>query len=435
MSIFRAYDIRGIYGKDLTDEMMMKIGKALGTLIKGKKICIGYDTRKSSEKLFESLSKGLISTGCEVVSLGLVANPMLYFYVWKNKMFGAFITASHNPKQWNGLKMVNPNGVSFLDEIKKLEKIYDNGDFTEGKGKKAKADAIEEYKEFLIKNFGTIRKRVALEFFGAAGVTALPIFKKIGLEVISLHDKPDGNFFGLERPEPKAENLDLLRKTIKKERADFGVAFDGDADRSVFVDDKGREINASIILSIFSEYILRKKKGSILLTADCASEIENIIRKSGGRTIWWRIGHSFIEKKSVEEKVLLAGEQSSHIYFNEFYPFSDGIMATIYMAKILSEDKEKLSVLVDKLKLHPMEKIYIDVGTDENKDRIVESLKKRYPEALDISDGIKIKLNDVEWVIIRGSQTNPEINICVEAKDESRMVDIIREYTKLVKSV
>ena len=433
MSIFRAYDIRGIYGKDLTDEIMLKIGKAFGTFVKGK-VCVGYDTRKSSKKLFDAFSSGLTSTGCEVISLGLVANPMLYFYAWKNKMIGALITASHNPKEWNGLKMVKPNGVSFIDEIKKIEEIYNSENFLKGKGKIVKLDAIKDYEKFLENEIGISKKKVVVECFGAAGIVGLPILRKLGLKIISLHDKADGNFFGFERPEPKGENLNLLKKTVIKEKADFGVAYDGDGDRSVFVDNKGRELNGSIMSAIFSDYILRKKKGSILLTADCASEIENIVRKLGGKTIWWRVGHGFIEQKSVEEKVLFAGEQSSHFYFNEFYPFSDGILATIYLSKVL-ESKTKLSDLVDKINLHPMEKLYINVETDENKNRIIESLKKKYPNALDIMDGIKIKLNDIEWVLIRESQTNPEINICVEAKDENRMKDLIREYTKLIEHV
>ena len=436
MSIFRAYDIRGIYRKDLTENIMLNIGKALGTFLGGnKKVCVGYDTRKSSKKLFEVFSSGLASTGCNVISLGMIANPMLYFYSWKNKMFGVIITASHNPKNWNGLKMVRPNGVSFIEEIKKIEEIYNSKKFIKGKGTITNANVIKDYKKFLESKFGIVRKKVVVECFGAAGVTVLPILRSLGLDIISLHDKPDGNFFGFTRPEPKGENLKMLKKAVKREKADFGVAFDGDADRSVFVDGKGKEPNVSSIIAIFVEYILSKKKGSILLTADCASEIESIAKKLGGKTVWWRVGHGFIEQKSVEEKVLFAGEQSSHLYFNEFYPFSDGALATIYLAKILSGSKKTLSELVDRIKIHPIEKMYINVGSDENKLRIVEDLKKRYPNALDIMDGIKIKLNDIEWVLIRASQTNPEINLCVEARDENRMRDLIREYTKLIKQI
>jgi phosphomannomutase / phosphoglucomutase len=432
MSIFRAYDIRGVYGKDLTDDMMLKIGKSLGTLVKSGKICVGYDSRASSKKLSEVLIKGLSSAGCEVISLGFVSNPMLYFYSWKNKIFGALVTASHNPKEWNGLKMVRQNGVSFIEEIKELETIYNAENFTEGKGKVKKAAVAKAYGSFLKKSIGTTKKKVVLECFGGAGTASIDVLKSLGLRVKSLHGMPNKNFYGFERPEPKGQNLDSLKKMILKEKADFGVAFDGDGDRSVFVDDMGRESNVSSIIAIFADFILSKKSGSILLTADCASEIEDIVKRHGGRTIWWRVGHGFIEDKSVKENVLFAAEQSSHMYFNEFYPFSDGAMATAYMSKLLTETKSKLSDLVDKMNINPIGKFYIDVGTDERKNQLMENLRRRYPNALDIMDGIKIKLNATEWILIRVSQTNPEINLCIEAESEKRIEEIAKEYTKMI---
>ena len=434
MGIFRAYDIRGIYKKDLTENVMLNLGKALGTFLGGNKnVSVGYDTRMSSKKLFDSFSRGLTSTGCNVISLGMVPNPMVYFYARKNKIFGVIITASHNPKEWNGLKMIKPTGVSFVKEIEEIEKIFKYGNFIKGKGKIYKADVIDPYKKFLKSKFGFIRKRVVVECFGTVGVVALPILKDLGLNIISLHDKPDGKFFGFERPEPKGQNLNLIKKTVKREKADFGAAFDGDADRAVFIDDKGRELNGSIMNAIFVEYILKKRKGKIIITPDCASEIEKIIENLGGKTTWGRVGHGFIERRLSYEKALFAGEQSSHFYFNQFYPFSDGILAILYLAKILSEKGEKLSKIVDKIKLHPIEKIYINVRTDENKIKIIEKLKEKYPDALDMMDGIKIKLNDIEWVLIRASQTNPEINLCIEAKDENRLKELISKYSKIIR--
>jgi phosphomannomutase/phosphoglucomutase len=435
MSIFRAYDIRGIYGKDLTERIILNIGKAIGTFLEGKEnVCVGYDTRNSSKKLFNAFSSGLISTGCNVISLGTVANPMLYFYAWKNKMYGALITASHNPKNWNGLKMVKPNGVSFIDEILKIEKIFLSNSFIKGKGKiVTDKNAIEVYKKFLKEKIGFVRKKVVVECFGTVSVVALPILRDLGIDVVSLHDRIDGNFFGFERPEPKGENLNIVKKIVKKENADFGIAFDGDADRAVFIDDKGRELNGSIMSSIFSDYVLRKKKGSIILTADCASEIEKTVKDLGGNLIWWRVGHGFIEQKCLDERALFAGEQSSHFYFNIFYPFSDGILSTLYLAKVLSETKERLSQIVDKIKLHPIEKLYLNVRNDENKMKIISNIKKKYPDALDIMDGIKIKLNNIEWVLIRASQNMPEINLCIEARDERRLKKLIQEYSRIIK--
>jgi phosphomannomutase/phosphoglucomutase len=434
MSIFRAYDIRGVYKKDITENVMLKLGKSLGTFLKGNKnVAIGYDTRISSKRLFDSFAKGLTSTGCNVINLGMVPNPMVYFYAWKNKTFGVMVTASHNPKEWNGLKLVRPRGVSFINELEEIEKIYKYGKFIKGKGKITKADVKEPYRKFLKRKIGFIKKRVVVECFGTVGVIALPILKDLGLNVISLHDKPDGKFFGFERPEPKGHNLNIIKKTVKREGADFGAAFDGDADRAVFIDDKGRELDGSIMSAIFIEHILNKKRGRIVITPDCASEIEKIIEDMGGRAVWGRVGHGFIERRVLYERALFAGEQSSHFYFNQFYPFSDGILAILYLAKVLTESDEKLSKIVDRIKLYPIEKIYINVRTDENKKEIMKKLKKKYHDAKKMMDGIKIKLNNIEWVLIRPSQTMPEINLCIEAKNKTRLRELKEKYSKIIR--
>jgi phosphomannomutase/phosphoglucomutase len=434
MSIFRAYDIRGIYKKDITKDVMLKLGKALGTFLKGNKnIAVGYDTRISSKRLFDSFAKGLTSTGCNVINLGMVPNPMVYFYAWKNKTFGVMITASHNPKEWNGLKMARPRGVSFINELEEIEKIYKYGKFLKGKGKITKADVKETYRRFLKRKLGFIKKKVAVECFGTVGVIALPILKDLGLDVISLHDKPDGKFFGFERPEPKGQNLKMIKKTVKRVEADFGAAFDGDADRAVFIDDKGRELNGSIMSAVFIEHILNKKRGRIVITPDVATEIGDLIEDLGGRAVWGRVGHGFIERRVLYERALFGGEESSHFYFNQFYPFSDGILAILFLAKVLADSDEKLSKIVDRIKVYPIEKIYINVRTDEAKKKIMKKLKKKYHEAKKMMDGIKIKLNKVEWVMIRPSQTMPEINLCIEAKNKTRLKDLREKYSKIIR--
>jgi phosphomannomutase/phosphoglucomutase len=434
MSIFRAYDIRGVYKKDITKEVMLKLGKALGTFLKGNKnIAVGYDTRISSKRLFDSFAKGLTSTGCNVINLGMVPNPMVYFYAWKNKTFGVMITASHNPKEWNGLKMARPRGVSFINEIEEIEKIYKYGKFIKGKGKITKADVKGIYRKFLKRKLGFLKKKVAVECFGTVGVIALPILKDFGLDVISLHDKPDGKFFGFERPEPKGKNLKMIKKTVKREEADFGAAFDGDADRAVFIDDKGRELDGSIMNAVFIEHILSRKRGRIVVTPDCASEIGKIIEDMGGRAVWGRVGHGFMERRVLYERALFGGEESSHFYFNQFYPFSDGILAILFLAKVLTESDEKLSKIVNRIKLHPISKIYINVRTEENKTRIMKIMKKKFHDAKKMMDGIKIKLNNIEWVLIRASQTLPEINLCIEAKNKTRLKNLNEKYSKIIR--
>ena len=289
------------------------------------------------------------------------------------------------------------------------------------------------YKNFLKKKFKKMKGKVVVECFGGVGVLFLKILKEFGLEVIGLHAKLDPNFYGLKRLEPKGRNLSLLKQRVKEEKADFGAAFDGDGDRAVFVDDRGRELSGSEMNYIFIQDILGRKKGKIILTVDCASELEDLVRKLGGKLIWWRIGHGFIEKKIKEEKALFAGEQSSHFYFNEFYPFSDGTLAILYLARILSKKREKLSKLVKKIKLKPVERIYLKAGNDEKKIKVIEKIKSEFPRCIRLMDGIKIKLNPEEWVLIRASQNMPEINICVEAKNKKRLREIIKKYSRLVR--
>lgn len=433
MNLFRAYDLRGVYPKEINEKVAKRVGKALGTFLGGREtVCVGFDTRLGSKRIFKSFCSGLTSTGCEVVSLGLLPSPVVYFYAWEKKIFGCVINASHNPKNWTGFKFIKPNGTSFLEEIEKFKEIFEDGKFLKGIGEFSEEDALTTYLIFLKKNFGNVKGSIVVECFGGAGVKGVEILKEIGLDTVGLHDKPDKNFFGFERPEPKGKNLRVLVKAVKKNKSDFGVAFDGDADRSVFVDDRGRELDGSTLSAIFAQAILKKKKGKIVLTADCASELKKIVEKFGGKLIWWRVGHSFIEKKCLEERALFAGEQSSHFYFNEFYPFSDGILSTVYLAKILAEKGERLSKIVDKIKLHPIEKIYINAGSDARKTRVVEEFRKEFPEAIDIMDGIKIELNRTEWVLIRASQTLPEINICAEGRTKARLKAIVNKYKKLV---
>jgi phosphomannomutase len=168
------------------------------------------------------------------------------------------------------------------------------------------------------------------------------------------------------------------------------------------------------------------------VTIDCASEIKSIAEKLGGELIWWRIGHGFLEEKVLEEKALFAGEQTSHFYFNEFYPFSDGTLSTLYLAKILMKKRKKLSKFVDELKLHPTGKIYIDTASDETKNKVMEEMKKEFPESFELTDGLKIQLNKIEWVLIRPGHTMPAINLCAEGKNKKRLKQILQKYSKAI---
>jgi len=436
MNIFRAYDIRGIYGKDITDEVALDLGKSLGTLLKGKgKVCVGFDTRPSSISLFRNFVSGLSSTGCSVISLGMVPNPIAYFFAWKNKVYGCHVTASHNPVDWNGFKLIKPNGVTFIDEYKDLEGILHSKKFISGKNGKVveEKNAIKEYGNFIKDRIGKLDLKIVVDFLGGAGIKSSEVLRDLGLEVITLHEKPDASLYGFHKLESWGDLLDAAKETVKREKADFGVAFDADADRSIFISPSGNYIDPSVVHGIFTTNILKRKKGKIIATFDSAVELEKLSESRGGKLVWSRIGHNFIEQRILDEDALFAGEQSSHYYFNNFYPFSDGVLSTLILCKILKETKKSFDDLIKEIKFHPVVKLYIEAETDEKKIEVVEKLRKRYPDSTDIMDGFKIKINETEWVIIRGSQTLPEINLCIEALNEKRIKELVKEYSSIIK--
>jgi phosphomannomutase/phosphoglucomutase len=366
----------------------------------------------------------------------MLPNPVIYFNGFINRLPGAMITASHNPPEYNGFKFFRANGSSYTDELQKLKEIIRENKF-KGDGKSAIVDidyGLTDYRDFLDRGITVEKKiKVVAECFNGVASTIVPyIFDTFGMECIPIHNQIKGDFGGL-RPEPKGENLNELRKKVVQEKADFGIAFDGDADRSVFIDDKGNEYMASVAGTIFIRDILSRTKGEIIATVDCPSSIAKTVEEYGGKIFWNRIGHGFIEESLVKRKALFAVEQSSHFYFNQFYPFSDGFLAGLRMAEILSKSEKKFSELAGEMERNPTEKIYIDAGTHEKKDKTVENLKKQFPEAIDAVDGFKTLLNDTEWVLIRTSQNMPEVNLVIEAKDNKRLKELLEKYTKLIK--
>lgn len=435
-SIFKAYDIRGVYGTELTNEKVELIGKAAGTLIGDvDEYIVGYDTRAHSPKVFENFVKGLNSTGADAHSIGMLPNPVAYFTGFKNKLPGVYITASHNPHEYNGLKFFRKDGSSYVEELQKLKEIIKSGNFKQAPtGQQVDLDyGLIDYEDYLADKINIEKPiKVVAECFNGSAATIIPhIFETMGITCVTLNKDIKGDFGGL-RPEPKGENLKALREAVIAEKADFGIAFDGDSDRGVFIDDQGMEPSPSAMGSIFIADILKKTRGTILATVDCPSSIAKITNELGGKLIWNRIGHGFIEENLIKHNALFAVEQSSHFYFNQFYPFSDGFLSALRMAEILSRTGKKLSELSAEIEQNPTEKVYINAGTNEKKNKVIEYLHQKYPESIDAVDGFKIMLNDTEWVLIRISQNLPEINLAIEAKDEARLKELHSEYEKVI---
>jgi len=435
-SIFKAYDIRGVYGTELTDEKVELVGKATGTLIGDvDEFIIGYDTREHSPKVFESFVRGINATGVDALSIGMLPNPVAYFTGFKNKLPGVYITASHNPSEYNGMKFFRKDGTSYVEELKKLKEIALSNNFRQtNHGHIVELDyGLIDYEEYLADRINIEKPiKIVAECFNGSASTIVPhVFETMGIECIPIHKDIKGDFGGL-RPEPKGENLKSLREAVVAEKADFGIAFDGDSDRGVFIDNQGVEHPASIPGAIFISDILKKTRGPIIASIDCPSSIAKVISEHGGKLIWNRIGHGFIEENLVKHNALFAVEQSSHFYFNQFYPFSDGFLSALRMAEILSRSDKKLSEMAAEIEQNPTEKVYIDAGTHETKNKVVEYLRQKYPDSIDAVDGFKIMLNETEWALIRVSQNLPEINLAIEAKSAVRLKEIHSEYAKLI---
>jgi len=434
--IFRAYDIRGVFEKDITPETAIQVGKGFGTYIggEGNKLVVGRDVRLSGQVLEESLTHGLVSTGCEVLEVGVVPTPVLSFSVVKyDGDGGMMITASHNPPEWNGFKLFKRGGVTCAQGtgMEEVKEITLSGKFkTSQKGKAEKYDrALADYADFVEDKLDVGKPlKVAMDAGnGTCGLIAPELFGRFDCEVVPINLEPDGRF-PAHLPEPKEETLTDLMARIPDEGADFGVGYDGDGDRAVFVDDRGRMIPGDVTLTVFSDYYLEKNKNAkIIFDVSCSSSVEEAIKARGGIPIVSRVGRAFIVDRMKSEGAVFGGEKSSHFYFSEIYGFDDGVFSSLKMAEILSKRGERFSEILDAIPRYPSTPTLNFDCPDEKKFRVVEALKHEFKksghETVDI-DGVKVILPDGSF-LIRPSNTMPQVKITAEAKTEKKLREIV----------
>jgi len=434
--IFRAYDIRGIFEKEITPETAVQIGKGFGTYIggEGKKLVIGRDVRLSGQVLEKALTRGMISTGCEVLDVGVVPTPVLSFSVVRyDGDGGVAITASHNPPEWNGFKLFKRGGVTCAQGtgMENVEKIIFAGKFKTSKNGKAENYkwALADYADFVEGkvDIGKTLKVTMDAGNGTCGLIAPELFRRFDCEVVSINMEPDGRF-PAHLPEPKEETLTDLMRMVPDEGAAFGVGYDGDGDRAVFVDDRGRMVPGDVTLTVFSDYYLEKNKNAkIIFDVSCSSSVEEAIKMRGGIPIVSRVGRAFIVDKMKSEGAIFGGEESSHFYFSEIYGFDDGVFSSLKMAEILSKRGDKLSEIVDAIPRYPSTPTLNFDCPDEKKFRVVEALKRDFKksghETVDI-DGVKVILPD-GWFLIRPSNTMPQVRITAEAKTTKKLEEIV----------
>ncbi|MEK7523749.1 MAG: phosphomannomutase/phosphoglucomutase [Patescibacteria group bacterium] len=453
--IFRAYDIRGIAmaedGEipDLTAETMYALGQGIGTYVQskyGKRIVCGKDNRLTSDELQEAFLSGLLTTGCIITNIGYASSPMLYFASCVYDVdAGVNITASHNPKQYNGVKLVAKNAHSICgDELQVILKIIQDETFVEGKGEIVMKDIFPDYLAEIKKNVTMSRSlKVVIDAGnGITGMFAPQIFRELGCEVVEQHCELDGNFPNHEANPESAKNMEDVTERVKKEKADLGVAFDGDGDRVGIVDENGQHYHADFLLIPLSRDLLTRHPGSsVIFDIKSSKVVEDDIRAHGGKPIRYKTGHSFIETKMKETKALLGGETSGHIFFAErWFGFDDGMYAGARIVELLSKGSEPFSKFfqdVPKVFTTPELKAPC---SDNAKFRVVEDVKqffvKRYP-CITI-DGVWVDFGKGAWGAVRASNTSPCLTLRFEAHDEKTLnlikkilLDKLKEYAEV----
>ncbi|MDP3919827.1 MAG: phosphomannomutase/phosphoglucomutase [Candidatus Omnitrophota bacterium] len=433
-SIFREYDIRGLADSELTDEVSLAIGKAFATVLisEGKKrISVGRDMRLSSDRIHKALLEGLTSCGLDVLDLGLIPTPLLYFSVSHLKLdAGISITGSHNPGEYNGFKFHPADRPFFGTEIQGLKRRIEGQDYADGsRGKVEQSDIIPAYLETVRKlfNFKKKLKVVVDSGHGMGGIVAPEMIRLLGHEVIELYSNLDPSFPD-HHPDPSVpDNLRDLQEKVLETSADLGVGFDGDADRIGVVDEKGQVIYGDKILLLYARAILKRKpKATIIGDVKCSQMIYDDINRRGGNAIMWKTGHSLIKAKMKEVKADLAGEMSGHMFFADgWFGFDDAIFAACRMLEIIDDETRPLSeLLIDLPKTVSTPEIRVDCPDEQKFDLVkqaVADFKKGY-EVIDI-DGARI-LFDGGWGLLRASNTQPVLVMRFEAQDEQRLNEI-----------
>jgi phosphomannomutase/phosphoglucomutase len=440
--VFREYDVRGVVGKDLNEDFVFNLGRAIGTYAAGKRIknmTIGRDCRLSSDDYHNFLIKGLNASGINTIDIGLCATPILYFSIRHLGVGGGvMITGSHNPPDFNGFKICIGHSTIYGQQIQELRKIMEKGRYAMGPSQSRQKDITKEYENYLFKRI-KIKKKIKVVVDGGNGVGghfALPLLKRYGCEIIPINCEPDGNFPN-HFPDPTVkENLTELIKLVRNKKADLGISFDGDADRLGVISDKGEILWGDKLLLLFARYILKKNpRSTIIGEVKCSQLLYDDIRKNSGNAIMWKAGHSLIKAKMKEEKAKLGGEMSGHFFFaDRYFGYDDAIYAALRLLEILSQTGWKLSeLLADVPKTFSTPEIRVDCP-DSKKGEIVERIKKHFqniPGIVEI-DGIRIPFQD-GWALVRSSNTQPVIVLRFEAATEKKLQLMRDEVEPLLK--
>ena len=432
-NIFREYDIRGIAGKDLSEEVFEQLGKAYAAYMQGRlehnTVVVGRDGRLTGEAYAQAAIAGITACGINVIDLGQVPTPITYFAFFTLDVDGGLmLTASHNPKEYNGTKVGVGKITIFGEEIQKLYQIAEAGDFpiADAPGKCTPLDLAPRYMDRILSDITLGRKlKVVLDAGnGVGGVVAVPLFERMGCEVIPLFCEVDGNFPN-HHPDPtKEKNLGELIRIVKEEGADVGIAFDGDVDRLGGCDEKGNMLWGDRLLALFARRILEDVPGATILgEVKCSRGLYEDIEKHGGHAIMWRTGHSHLKAAMIDKHAQLAGEMSGHIFFkHRWYGFDDAIYSAARLLEIVAAGPEPLSAHLATIPERPATPELEYASTDERKFEVVRHATEFFQaQGYDVVtiDGARVEFPD-GWGLLRASNTSPKLIVRVEADTEAR---------------
>ncbi len=431
--IYREYDIRGIIGEDINEDDFLTIGKGFGTYFNElgeKNIVLGRDCRLTSPMIKDSLTDGLISSGCNVIDVGICPTPTLYFALRHLKADGGImITASHNPPNYNGFKICSGFDTIYGDEIQKIRRIIEKGEFIKGKGEQSTYEILETYENTVLKGIKT-KPGMRIGFDagnGTGGPAGIKILQSLGCEVYDLYCDMDGNFPNHEPDPTVLENMKDLIQVVKKNNLILGIGVDGDGDRIGVVDGSGNIIFGDMLLLLFARDILSKNPGATIISeVKCSDRMYKDIETHGGNAIMWKTGHSLIKNKMKETGALLAGEMSGHMFFaDRYFGYDDAIYASCRLLEILSNTGKTIEQLLSdvppsfatpEIRLECADAIKFDVV-----ERLKNKLKNKYT-IIDV-DGVRVVFDD-GWGLVRASNTQPALVLRFEAQSKERLNEI-----------
>jgi len=430
--IFREYDIRGKVTDDFPPDVVESLGKGFGTFIMrggGQEIALSGDVRLTTPSLIEQFKTGVLSTGVDVINIGILPTPANYYSMFKLEVAGAVqITGSHNPPEFNGFKMSRNKKAVFGESIQNIRTIIENQDYEMGKGTEVAYDILTEYKRMIVSKIDIQKPmKVVMDCGNAAGAICAPdVFKNLNVELTELYCDVDGAFPN-HHPDPTVEaNLKDLIDLMKTGNYDIGLAFDGDADRVGVIDETGDVIWADQLMALFLPEVL-EEGDEILFDVKCSQALEDMILKYGGKPVMWKTGHSLIKQRMAELNCKLGGEMSGHIFFaDDFFGFDDAIYVAARIVQTLSRTDRTLSELKAELPTYySTPEMRLEAESDEEKFRIAKEAVDYFTENYNCStvDGVRIKFGD-GWGLVRSSNTQPVIVCRFEANTPERMQEI-----------